>query len=277
MRNALRVSALLALLASLAVPASAGDGDTPITDPDLLERFGFSRDARNVYVSAGVDLTRPTGPSTPKEFGTMYPTFTTVPGNQHHPRASSTYEVQVGGGDIYLVSGDIFYDGLLEMPEGASLNAIDIWGFDDVPQNLQFTVIRTCQAGAGNPSSTILRTDDSGLASGAFVTGGPLGPSTPVDNQDCFYFVRTRFNAASSLLRLNKVRAIWTRQISPAPAVATFPNDTPTTHPYFRFIEALAASGITAGCAPQSFCPNAAITRGEMAVFLAAALGLHWP
>ncbi|HEY7862087.1 MAG TPA: S-layer homology domain-containing protein [Thermoanaerobaculia bacterium] len=36
------------------------------------------------------------------------------------------------------------------------------------------------------------------------------------------------------------------------------------------------ASGITAGCAPGSFCPNAPITRGEMAVFLAAALGLHF-
>jgi hypothetical protein len=69
----------------------------------------------------------------------------------------------------------------------------------------------------------------------------------------------------------------WRRMVSEAPAVATFPADVPTTHPYFRFIEALAAAGITGGCGPQQYCPNQAITRGEMAVFLAAALGLHFP
>jgi hypothetical protein len=106
----------------------------------------------------------------------------------------------------------------------------------------------------------------------------PTTQAYTVDNRSCAYIARTDLNAgAGSLLRLRKVRAQWRRQVSLAPAVATFPNDTPPTHPFFRFIEALAASGITAGCAPGSFCPNAAITRGEMAVFLAAALGLHWP
>jgi len=71
------------------------------------------------------------------------------------------------------------------------------------------------------------------------------------------------------------VRANWRRQVSPAPAVATF-NDVPTGHPQFQFIEALAASGITAGCGPGNYCPNANLTRGQMAVFLAKALGLHW-
>jgi hypothetical protein len=42
-------------------------------------------------------------------------------------------------------------------------------------------------------------------------------------------------------------------------------------------VEALSASGITAGCSPTQYCVNAPITRGEMAVFLAAALGLHFP
>jgi hypothetical protein len=59
--------------------------------------------------------------------------------------------------------------------------------------------------------------------------------------------------------------------------VATFPNDVPTNHLYFRFVEALADAGITAGCAPGTFCVNSPITRGEMAVFLAVALGLHFP
>jgi hypothetical protein len=65
-------------------------------------------------------------------------------------------------------------------------------------------------------------------------------------------------------------------RVSPAPVTATF-SDVPTSHPFHRFIEALAASGITAGCGGGQFCPNAPITRGEMAVFLSAALGLHFP
>jgi hypothetical protein len=69
---------------------------------------------------------------------------------------------------------------------------------------------------------------------------------------------------------------IWRQQVSSAPVSATF-SDVPTTHPYYRFVEALFASGITAGCSPTQYCVNAPITRGEMAVFLAAALGLHFP
>ena len=44
----------------------------------------------------------------------------------------------------------------------------------------------------------------------------------------------------------------------------------------FYGIEALAASGITAGCAGGNYCPEANLTRRQMAIFLAKALGLHW-
>jgi hypothetical protein len=108
-----------------------------------------------------------------------------------------------------------------------------------------------------------------------FVVSVPAGET--VHNLSCAYFVKSYFSGTGMNLELHKVRARWQRQVSPAPPTATFPNDTPTTHPYFRFIEALANSGITSGCAPQSFCPDNPITRGEMAVFLSAALGLHWP
>ena len=65
-------------------------------------------------------------------------------------------------------------------------------------------------------------------------------------------------------------------QVSPAPGTATF-NDVPTDHPFFQFVEALAASGITAGCGGGNFCPDNPLTRGQMAVFLSIALGLHFP
>jgi hypothetical protein len=64
--------------------------------------------------------------------------------------------------------------------------------------------------------------------------------------------------------------------VSPAPVFPDF-NDVPTTHPFFQFIEALYASGITAGCGSGNYCPDAPLTRGQMAVFLSKALGLQWP
>ncbi len=60
-----------------------------------------------------------------------------------------------------------------------------------------------------------------------------------------------------------------------APATATF-DDVPSDSTLFPFVEALVASGITAGCGNGNYCPGAPLTRGQMAVFLAKALGLHW-
>ena len=72
------------------------------------------------------------------------------------------------------------------------------------------------------------------------------------------------------------VEVRWHRTVSPPPAAATF-NDVPTTHPFFQFIEAIHAAGLSAGCGGGNFCPDQAITRRQEAVFLAKALGLHWP
>jgi len=39
-------------------------------------------------------------------------------------------------------------------------------------------------------------------------------------------------------------------------------------------INALATAGVTGGCGADSYCPSQAVTRGQMATFLARALGL---
>jgi hypothetical protein len=65
-------------------------------------------------------------------------------------------------------------------------------------------------------------------------------------------------------------------EVSAPPAMSDFA-DVPTNHPFFQFIEALYHSGITSGCGGGNFCPNSAVTRGQMAVFLAKALGLQFP
>ena len=49
--------------------------------------------------------------------------------------------------------------------------------------------------------------------------------------------------------------------------------DVPPSQPFHDFIDTIARNGITVGCLDgQSFCPDASVTRGEMAVFLLKSL-----
>ena len=81
--------------------------------------------------------------------------------------------------------------------------------------------------------------------------------------------------AGQNALGFGGVQITWRRQVSPPPDTPTF-GDVPASDPAFQYVEALAASGITAGCGGGSYCPDESLTRRQMAVFLAKALGLHW-
>ncbi len=88
------------------------------------------------------------------------------------------------------------------------------------------------------------------------------------------YLMRVRMYPSTDI-NFGGVLISWKRQVSPKPGSATFA-DVPRSHPFFQFVEALVASGITAGCGGGNYCPDDPVTRGQMAVYLAAALGLHW-
>ncbi len=51
-------------------------------------------------------------------------------------------------------------------------------------------------------------------------------------------------------------------------------SDVPSDHTFRRDIDRLATAGITSGCGNGRFCPDDAVTRGQMAAFLVRALGL---
>jgi hypothetical protein len=55
--------------------------------------------------------------------------------------------------------------------------------------------------------------------------------------------------------------------------------DVPISHPYYSDIDKIAERGITSGCtaSPPNYCPNAAVTRVQMAVFIERALGVFQP
>jgi hypothetical protein len=96
------------------------------------------------------------------------------------------------------------------------------------------------------------------------------------DGTDRVYWYLSADMPPDTNVRLSGCRFTWNRQVSPPPGQATF-GDVATNHQFFQYIEALAASGITAGCGNNNYCPNNPVTRGQMAAFLAKALGLHWP
>jgi len=75
---------------------------------------------------------------------------------------------------------------------------------------------------------------------------------------------------------LGGVRVFWRRKVSVGPGTPTF-NDVPATDGAYSNIEALVASGVTAGCGGGNFCPDSPLTRRQMAVFLSKALGMHFP
>ena len=104
-------------------------------------------------------------------------------------------------------------------------------------------------------------------------------PHHTIDNDSNSYFVEVfiRGDGTTDSTRFQSVQLYYRLQVSPAPGAATFA-DVPTSHPFFPFIEALVAAGITTGCgdAPPLFCPDGLVTRKQMAAFLARALGLHW-
>ena len=59
----------------------------------------------------------------------------------------------------------------------------------------------------------------------------------------------------------------------PAPTGNVF-DDVPLGTLLGKWIEELAVEGITSGCGPRLYCPNAVVSRGEMAVFLSRTFSL---
>lgn len=107
------------------------------------------------------------------------------------------------------------------------------------------------------------------------LTANVSGFNWAIDNNSNRVMLQAASTAFDGSVSFSGVVVGYVLQVSPAPAVPTF-NDVPTSDPGFQYIEALAASGITAGCGGGNYCPDSTITRRQMAIFLAKALGLYF-
>lgn len=174
----------------------------------------------------------------------------------------------------WMVAGDSDFAAPLQLPAGAKVIGLELDGVDtNASRDLSALFI------AGSAA------DGSGLNYGGPSTSGSSGQQTVyydlsgeglvVDNVNSIYEIDVSFDVSDSNdLLLASVAVYYQLQVS-APGAQVF-GDVPPSNPFYQYIEALAASGITGGCGGGNYCPNSPVTRGQMAVFLAKALGLYF-
>ena len=206
------------------------------------------------------------------QWGTSLPASKTVNAWQFAPASSNITWSIASNLHRYGTSGGAFYASL-DLPDGALILSMELEACDTTAASSVLAhLYRSTTAGYANLADVQSGHDQVPGCARFFVE--LLTPET-VDNDTYTYQIAVN-SGSSSQTTFGAVRVNYQLQVSPAPPAPTF-NDVPESDPGFQYIEALVASGITAGCGSNNFCPDATLTRRQMAVFLAKALGLNWP
>jgi endo-1,4-beta-xylanase len=83
--------------------------------------------------------------------------------------------------------------------------------------------------------------------------GGLYCPTAPVTREQMAVFLLKTHDGAA---------------FTPPPCTTATFTDVPCSSPFASWVQELVARAITAGCAPNLYCPTNPVTRGQMAVFL---------
>jgi len=231
-----------------------------------------ARVAALVLVAGGAALaSETTSPAIPTTPGLTYKMYD----SGHFSRFNSDTQFEYILGGLTVTAGTLKFRQTLDLPGGASVEEITLFFVDNGPDTISFVFTSVPADGLagtlhGGADTTGIQTD--GILS-VTATGSPL---TTIDNSQRLYRIEMDLPSPSSEYRLYALRVGYRLQVSAPPVTPTF-NDVPVSDSAFQFIEALAASGITAGCGGGNFCPDATLTRRQMAVFLAKGLGLSFP
>lgn len=216
-------------------------------------------------------------PRRPQTYGTQSQSIMTLNAWEFEPVDSGTTTGFTGNFQRYKTGGSNFPTLVagIHLPSGALVSFVEITGCDgltNAPIGAHFVACPdpngACSV-VGQVASTV-----AGAPGCGYFTSPQFAHT--IDNLANTYFIYMILDAADINLSFRNVRIYYQLQVSPDPAGQTFP-DVPFGHPQHRFVEALFAAGITAGCGGGNYCPDAPLTRGQMAVFLSIALGLHHP
>ena len=219
----------------------------------------------------------------PTDWGTTSNSSVTYVAQAFNPIDSGvTYAFSVQGAPLNITlfrnnaAGNPWVEAPIHLPNGALIQSIE-FRFCDSNAAAAFTSFLTINSKTGAIAQPTMVSSTVAEAPGCINRTFVLAPALVVDNNDKAYSLEVNLGANTNTIAIGHARVYYRLQVSAAPAVATFPTDVPTTHPFFRFVEAMAASGLTGGCGANQYCPDAPVTRGQMSVFLASALGLHFP
>jgi hypothetical protein len=226
-------------------------------------------------------LVSPTYESAANLYGTASQSVYTVRVEDFMPPTNTTAYGTHNTGGIYKFqsagpTGDWWAN--VNLPTGAIVELVELQACDtSATGNMVFGLARMdAPAASGGNVTPVGNTGAAATPGCAFFSVTPSVPLV-IDNLNKSYILFLDFfGDFTTANKAAAVRVFYRLQVSPAPATATF-NDVPVGHPQHRFVEALAASGVTGGCGGGNYCPDNPVTRGQMAVFLSVALGLHFP
>jgi hypothetical protein len=247
--------AAIAIAAVLVPAAGLAAGNVPLSDPNAI-------------------VETPSVPAEPM-WGGASRTFLTLGAWNAQPVDSTTtygFGNFPGGQGVFRTGGSSWLKVPVYIPSGAVVSELELAYCDTGAGTIAAHWFRQPKNGpVVTQTNVVVSTGTPGCVS----TMGAITPAT-IDNDANSYNIELFMSAADNTIVFLSVRVGYRLQVSPAPATASFA-DVPTTHFAFRFVEALAASGITGGCGGGNYCPDSPLTRAQMAIFLASALGLHFP
>lgn len=280
LRSTSFLAAFVFLYGMVAVPLVLGQQEAarPHVDLEAQARAKAKQDEIRKRIASG-----------PDQFGINCCQILQIPAASFVPQNAGAVIDRASFGYAYLSTNSSgFTDALwaaVTLPSGAVLDFLDLYYQDIDPGNdITATLRAYTGADSANPPgffdiSVVSSTLNPGYGYVSTFASGTI-------NNDVEYNGGAQYTVIISLpsfytgnfLGFKAVDIWWHRQVSPAPGAASF-NDVPTNHPFFQYIEALKASGITGGCqaSPPLCCPDNPLPRGQMAVFLSKGLGLYWP
>ena len=206
-------------------------------------------------------------------YGTSSLSIYTLPMYLFEPYRSVDQYSWVNNGRYLTTSGGYLTTPVM-LPAGASVERMDLEACDTSTSGDVYVELQTCPVPAASCNVSGFLSTGVAQAPGCNTFSTTFPPFT-IDNAANMYQIWQTNTPNDGSTRFTAVRLFYRLQISPDPGTSTFA-DVPVGHPFHRFVEALVAAGITGGCGGGNYCPDAPITRGQMAVFLSGALGLHW-
>ena len=226
------------------------------------------------WVAAG----RPRQASFTPKWGTDTTEVVNVHSYDFHANTSSNLIMDDGNGYRYFGDEAVPYMAApVRVPAGVTLESLFISHCSANEGDLVAAVYDNGAGGSGGGGGTIVLgpiVTNAGCRVSGLSFDSPHVYTTNLDHPlyVVVYFAGGQIDGST---KFNSVSLRFRRQVTPGDGQAIF-EDVPRSDFGFRYVEALARSGITGGCGGANYCPDQAVNRRQMAIFIAKALGLAW-